>query len=339
MPWWWPSSRNRYTVHILLLLLCGRYGGWHQQGLDAHGGWVTSPRQFLQLIRLVYPHCDGNIQQQNDHHCLLSKSFTSRYTSESWSHSGALPGTQTATATNPSTGYSWALFLNYRHAPSSMYDLMASAIPCVEANGGWPADFNDGLASPAPSMLPAPGSVDVCPAGYHTSAFAQVGTLGWCTNSNGGEGTARAFVTGGGTLTNLKALCENDNDCVAVSHSNTAGASSVLYTSRGCQSGCTNKAWLNDPTLVVGSSGDSRYTCHAKPRGASIGLCVAKPAVCGVNAYLQNSPRTCVACPTGQHKPGTNALPCTSHTTMTSTTTTTVDHTATGAFAKGMPFR
>ncbi|EOD08755.1 hypothetical protein EMIHUDRAFT_459945, partial [Emiliania huxleyi CCMP1516] len=88
-----------------------------------------------------------------------------------------------------------------------------------------------------------------------------VGSSGWCTDANNGEGTARKFVVYQ-SLASAKEACFNDFACVAIAFRTEPGYASVVYTSTGCTDDCTRTEWLEDRSLIVGSSGDSRYECY-----------------------------------------------------------------------------
>ena len=89
---------------------------------------------------------------------------------------------------------------------------------------------------------------------------------GWCTNAAGGEGTARRFITGGGSLATLQSACTADTSCVAVALSSTSAKASVLYTSTGCTAGCTAANWLKNRALIVKTSGSAGYQCFVKKK-------------------------------------------------------------------------
>lgn len=115
--------------------------------------------------------------------------------------------------------------------------------------------------------------------------YTQKGGVGWCTDKNGLEGTARRYVGGAGLdlgLADLQDQCTKDPACVAVSHysasDDVAGSGrSVLYTSDRCEAGCSRTEWLTNPSLIVTSSArplegnrddpgqaDDPFTCYVK---------------------------------------------------------------------------
>lgn len=96
-------------------------------------------------------------------------------------------------------------------------------------------------------------------------SYTQVGGVGWCTDARGNEGTARYFVsTRTAAVDDVEAACDRDPSCVAIAY-NHLGSGSVLYSNgRKCTTACHASAWIDDPTLIVGSSGVAGYSCFVK---------------------------------------------------------------------------
>jgi len=111
--------------------------------------------------------------------------------------------------------------------------------------------------------VPVPGpEAAVAAKNVASVAYRLVGAEGWCTDAAGREGTARYHVKG--NLAAVSAICSGDASCVAYAFG--AHGSSSIYSNKSgsCSGNCANTAWIDDSSLIVGASGDSRYTCLVK---------------------------------------------------------------------------
>ena len=92
--------------------------------------------------------------------------------------------------------------------------------------------------------------------------YLQLPGQGWCTDQKGAEGKARYFLKAG-SRDDLAHVCDQDPKCVAFAFSSTT--SSALYSSGPlCTRDCGQTQWTDQPSLIVGTSGDSRYSCSVK---------------------------------------------------------------------------
>ena len=151
------------------------YGRWSVKTMDAHGGWVASPRAILNVIRSVFPpHCGGSTAGVNSHQCLLSTSSLAELKASdanvdgsspsSWYglgfrvnqygnlwHTGSLSGT-TSIVVVANNGFSWAVAFNSRGWSGNYDGMMWDAVTCVGA-ANWPSSF---LPSTVVAAEPSP---------------------------------------------------------------------------------------------------------------------------------------------------------------------------------------
>jgi CubicO group peptidase (beta-lactamase class C family) len=157
------------------------YGDWYIEAMDAHGAWVASAPQLMQMLSATAdPHCNGTIADQNTDACLLwdtsidsltekpsiyaaadsswyglGFSIRSAGTDHNWWHLGSLPGTYTIIVrTNAGYGYAWAMLVNVRGFAGNIDSLMWDAVSCV--NDNWPKNFQSPCDFPDPPKPAAP---------------------------------------------------------------------------------------------------------------------------------------------------------------------------------------
>lgn len=160
------------------------YGAWHLEAMDAHGGWVASAQELMEVIKRTAPsHCNGTDAGINDVECLLwaetvdaleaqpahvppgdtrwyglgfgVRSFSSSM--RRWAHDGSLPGTSTVLRRTADGVWSWAFLTNRRGFGGNMYNLMATAVGCVGSSwSDWPSGFQV-THVPASELGTAPG--------------------------------------------------------------------------------------------------------------------------------------------------------------------------------------
>ena len=94
---------------------------------------------------------------------------------------------------------------------------------------------------------------------------------GWCVNSEGEDATARKFLEDT-SYSIASAICSSDEKCAGFAYAwDTRQA--VVYTTTGCTSSCSNAAWTNNPTLIIGANWCCGHTgwqnaiCYRKKSG------------------------------------------------------------------------
>jgi CubicO group peptidase (beta-lactamase class C family) len=134
------------------------YGGWNLEAMDAHGGWIATPRDMVRLLVAI----DGFSTKPD----ILSAASISTMTTASttqfnyakgwnvnsannWWHLGALDGTASLWVRS-SGGYTWAVILNKRVIDNSANAFWSAFdnLPwnCIAQTSTWPT--HDLLASP-----------------------------------------------------------------------------------------------------------------------------------------------------------------------------------------------
>ncbi|GMI02353.1 hypothetical protein TrVE_jg9023 [Triparma verrucosa] len=222
------------------------YGRWSMNTMDAHGGWVASPRAMLKLMKAFWePHCGSGAASG----CLLSAAnmaevkdishgsgnygfgFVGNEYGNYW-HTGSLPGTASLLVLS-NTGLAWNLVFN-KEAGSGGYNgdfdsMMWSATGCVS---DWPSSYTYNLNSLEESVDYPPRSF----LGWSEKTRTQTPTqftragegTGWCVDQYGDEGRNRriGYVQ---IAAACEGACEGDELCVGYA-SNPVDGDCVIYT-------------------------------------------------------------------------------------------------------------
>ncbi|HLO43240.1 MAG TPA: serine hydrolase domain-containing protein [Leadbetterella sp.] len=126
------------------------YGGFNLEAMDAHGGWVATPRDLLRLITAVdgFPSVPDILSPSTITQMVTPSTVFSNYakgwsvnSGNNWWHTGALDGTATFAA-RTYHGYTWAVFLNKRIIDSNANNFWNAldGLPwnCIANVSNWP---------------------------------------------------------------------------------------------------------------------------------------------------------------------------------------------------------
>ena len=193
-----------------------QYGQVSMRTMDSHGGWVSSTRQLMNVVRAVFPpHCGGGKPA-----CLISAASLTALkardegvyssTATSWYglglyvnkygnmwHTGLLGGS-TSIMVIANTGYSWAAVFNSRGWSGSADKLMWDATKCVGTS--WPSTFtpSDAIEEALPPSWTGwtPRTLNPSKWGDGIPRLFRGGASANCSSSAAGCGDAHKVISG-----------------------------------------------------------------------------------------------------------------------------------------------